>query len=78
MKTYRIKPMPLSTIEVDMSALTYRFNYGKKIKVPNCAWYIEGGDQKILVDTAADAELATEYRGLPAEQIMSFEGHLAP
>ena len=77
MKTYRIKPLPLSTIELDMAVLMYRFNYGKKLDVPVMAWYIEGADKHILVDTSADAELATAYRGFPAKQVMSFEKALA-
>ncbi len=77
MKTYRIIPLPLSVIELDMSVFTYRFNYGKKIRVPLTSWYIEGADKKILVDTAADAKLATQFRGFPAEEISTFEDALA-
>ncbi len=73
MNTYRIRPLPLSVIELDMAVLTYRFNYGKKLRVPIVAWYIEGANKHILVDTAADAKLATEFRGLPAEEVMPFE-----
>jgi N-acyl homoserine lactone hydrolase len=77
MKTYKIIPLPLCTIELDMAVLTYRFNYGKKIQVPVAAWYIEGADKRILVDTAANANLAIEFRGLPAAEIKSFESALA-
>jgi len=77
MKTYRIRPLPLSTIELDMAVFTYRFNYGKKIRVPLTCWYIEGADKNILVDTAADAKLATQFRGFPAEEISTFEDALA-
>lgn len=76
MKNYRIRPLPLSVMEIDMAVLTYRFNYGKKIMVPNCCWYIEGADKNILVDTAADAKLATEFRGFPAKAVASFEDAL--
>jgi glyoxylase-like metal-dependent hydrolase (beta-lactamase superfamily II) len=76
MKTYKIIPLPLSIIETDMSVLTYRFNYGKKIRIPIYFWYIEGADKHILVDTAADAKLATEFRGFPAEELQSFEDAL--
>lgn len=60
-----------------MAVLTYRFNYGKKIRIPISAWYIEGADKHILVDTASDAELATKFRGFPAEEVASFEEALA-
>ena len=77
METYRIRPLPLSIMELDMAILTYRFNYGKTIRVPNTAWYIEGADKHILVDTAADAKLTTEFRGYPAEEIATFEDALS-
>jgi N-acyl homoserine lactone hydrolase len=77
MNTYKIKPLALSIIELDKAVFTYRFNYGVKIRVPIIAWYIEGADKHILVDTSADARLATEFRGFPAEEITSFEEALA-
>jgi glyoxylase-like metal-dependent hydrolase (beta-lactamase superfamily II) len=77
MKTYRIIPLPLANIELDQSVFTYRYNYGKKRIVPCYSWYIEGADKHILVDTATDAKFATEFRGLPAEEITSFEDALA-
>jgi N-acyl homoserine lactone hydrolase len=77
MKTYRIRPLPLAVIEIDQAVLTYRFNYGKRIKNPITMWYIEGADKHILVDTAADAKMATQFRGLPGEEVMSFETALA-
>jgi glyoxylase-like metal-dependent hydrolase (beta-lactamase superfamily II) len=77
MKTYRIKALPLSSMELDKAVLMYRFHYGQKIEVPNVMWYIEGAEKNILVDSAADAKLATEFRGLPANEIMSFEDALA-
>jgi len=76
-KTYRIRPFPLMTMEVDMGILMYRYKYGTKIQSPAFFWYIEGADQNILVDSSADAELATSYRGFPAEKIMTFEEALA-
>lgn len=77
MKTYRIRPLPLIRMEVDMGILTYRYKYGTKIQSPVYCWYIEGADKNILIDTGADAEMATSYRGFPAEKIMSFEEALA-
>jgi len=77
METYRIRALPLSSMELDKAVLMYRFNYGKKIQVPNVVWLIEGSGKNILVDTAADASLATAFRGLPAKEIMPFESALA-
>ncbi|BBO72649.1 MBL fold hydrolase [Desulfosarcina widdelii] len=76
MKTYKIIALPLSSMEIDKAVLMYRFHYGQKIRIPNVVWYIEGADMNILVDTAADAKLAMEFRGLPAKEIMSFEDSL--
>ena len=73
MKTYRIKALPLSSMELDKAVLMYRFHYGQKIQVPNVMWYIEGAEKNILVDTATDAKTAITFRGLPAKEIMSFE-----
>jgi glyoxylase-like metal-dependent hydrolase (beta-lactamase superfamily II) len=77
MKTYLIRPLPLTNIELDLAAFTYRYNYGIKKVVPLYAWYIEGADKRILVDTAADAKFATEFRGFRAEEVSSFEDALA-
>jgi glyoxylase-like metal-dependent hydrolase (beta-lactamase superfamily II) len=64
-------------MENDMSNLTYRFNFGKKIQLPVYCWYIEGADKHILVDTGADAKMAMEFRGFPAKEIAPFEDALA-
>ena len=77
MKTYKIKALPLSSMELDKAVLMYRFHYGQKIQVPNVMWYIEGAEKNILVDSATDAKLATSFRGLPANEIMSFDEALA-
>ncbi len=77
MKKYTIRALPLSSMELDKAVFMYRFHYGQKIRVPNVVWYIEGAEKNILVDTAADAKLATEFRGFPAKEIMPFEDSLA-
>jgi N-acyl homoserine lactone hydrolase len=77
MKTYRIRPLLLTKMEIDLGVLLYRHRYGEKFMSPAYCWYIEGADQHILVDTSADAELATSFRGFPAEKVTSFEEALA-
>lgn len=77
MRTYRIKALPLSSMELDKAVLMYRFHYGQKIQVPNVMWFIEGAEKNILVDTASEAKLATEFRGLPSKEIIPFEESLA-
>ena len=77
MPAYKIKPLPLSKMQLDMGFMTYVRNYGIKKWLAAYTWYIEGGDKRILVDTGAEAEFIKSYRGLPAEKIMSFEEALA-
>ena len=77
MKTYRIRPLPLIRMELDMGILTYRYKHGTKIQAPVYCWYIEGADKNILIDTGANAEMAISYRGFPTEKIMLFEEALA-
>ena len=77
MKTYRIIPLALSTIDIDLSVLTYRYNLGKKIKLPIYMWYIDGADKHILVDTGCSAKYAEEHRPFPAQDVQSFEDALA-
>jgi len=60
-----------------MGNLTYLMNYGKKTWVGIYAWYIEGGDEHILVDTGVTANFIRSYRGFPTQEIMSFEDALA-
>jgi len=76
-KTYRIRPLLLTKMEIDMGILLYRYRYGEKFMSPAYCWYIEGADQHILIDTATDADLATSYRGFPAEKVTTFEEALA-
>jgi metal-dependent hydrolase (beta-lactamase superfamily II) len=77
MKTYKIMPLALSILEGDLSVLTYRFNYGQRLKAPIYCFYIEGADKHILVDTGANAEYGTKYRPeLPIEDVQSFEDAL--
>ncbi len=78
MKTYRIRPFALSYCEIDSGIFTYRCNYGKKVKSTSYLWYIEGADKNIIVDTASDAKLRSEFRGIKeGVDIISFEDALA-
>ncbi len=71
---YCIRPLPLSYVRRDMGSLMYRCNNsGSSIDVPIFAWYIEGGGQRILVDTGASAEHMRTHCGLEADDINTFE-----
>jgi N-acyl homoserine lactone hydrolase len=78
MKTYRIRPLALSTCEIDTGIFTYRCNYGKKVASTSYVWHIEGAAKNIIVDTGSDAKLRREFRGNKGGvDIMSFEEALA-
>ncbi|MFC2009169.1 N-acyl homoserine lactonase family protein [Chloroflexota bacterium] len=74
---YRVRPLPLAYVSQDMGNFTYRFNNGVRFDLPIYAWYIEGGSQKVLVDTGANAEHMKKYRNFEAVDINSFDDALA-
>ncbi len=73
---YTIRPLPLAYVSQDMGNFTYRFNNGRRVDLPIFAWYIEGGAQRVLVDTGANADHLRKYRGFDAVDISSFEDAL--
>ena len=59
---YKIHPIVMGTKVFDKSMMTYQFNNGKEFTIPIYSWYIEGGDQKILVDTGEMSPIQSETR----------------
>ncbi|GAU09217.1 N-acyl homoserine lactonase family protein [Desulfoplanes formicivorans] len=51
MSVYRIHPIVLGTKQFDKGMMTYQHDYGKPFTIPIYAWYLEGGEHTILVDT---------------------------
>ncbi len=51
MSQYKIHPIVMGTKVFDKSMMTYQYGSGTEYTIPIYCWYIEGGDQKILVDT---------------------------
>ncbi len=51
MPPYRIHPIVMGTKIFDKSMMTYQHDPGTTYTIPIYCWYIEGGDQRILVDT---------------------------
>lgn len=62
MDTYRIHPIVMGTKEFDKSMMTYQYGTGVKYTIPIYCWYIEGGEQKILVDTGELRPIQSEAR----------------
>lgn len=59
----RIVPINTGFIQVDKGGtLTQGRGYGEKIFIPATAWYIDGGEEKIMVDTGmCETERADRY-----------------
>ena len=76
MAKYYIRPIPLCRGPRDKSQWLYRMNCGETVDSCNYAWYIEGSEPKILVDTGAKAEMYQAH-GLSEEDIQSLEEGLS-
>jgi glyoxylase-like metal-dependent hydrolase (beta-lactamase superfamily II) len=46
----------------DKGMMTYQHGYGEPYTIPIYCWYLEGGDQKILVDTGEMSPIRSEDR----------------
>ncbi len=78
MREYVIHPLVVGANETDQGIMTYLKGYGKRIWIPIYVFYLEGGPEKILVDTGLEQfmvppAVAREY-GL---NIQEFEEALA-
>lgn len=71
-----IHPIPLVEMESDKSLMTYRLNFGEIIKPVTYVWYIEGAQERILVDAGASAQYFSKVRGVPAKTIQPLDAGL--
>jgi N-acyl homoserine lactone hydrolase len=78
MPEYVIHPLVVGLNETDQGVMTYLKGYGKRIYLPIYVFYLEGGPEKILVDTGLEQFMvppgAAEELGLT---ILEFEDALA-
>ncbi len=78
MPQYKIHPIVVGTKLFDKGMMTYQFDYGKPYAIPIYAWYIEGGDKTILVDTGEIHPIQSEDREKRiGGKIYTFEDGLA-
>ncbi len=78
MTTYRIHPIVLGTKQFDKGMMTYQHDYGTPYTIPIYAWYLEGGDRTILVDTGEMHPVCSEDRERAiGGKIHTFEAGLA-
>jgi N-acyl homoserine lactone hydrolase len=77
MSKYVIHPLVVGINETDQGIMTYQKGYGKRIFLPIYVFYLEGGDQRILVDTGMEEFMVPpEARERTGLQIMEFEDAL--
>ncbi len=62
MAQYKIHPIVMGTKVFDKSMMTYQYGNGQTYTIPIYSWYIEGGDQNILVDTGEMHPIQSEER----------------
>ena len=78
MSTYKIHPIVMGTKIFDKGMMTYQHHYGKEYAIPIYCWYLEGGDQKIIVDTGEMHPIQSEDREKAiGGKIYTFEEGLA-
>jgi N-acyl homoserine lactone hydrolase len=78
MRQYIIHPLVVGANETDQGIMTYLKGYGKRIFLPIYVFYLEGGPEKILVDTGLEQFMVPpgleEQYGL---KVLEFEDALA-
>ena len=78
MRTYQIHPIVMGTKVFDKSMMTYQHGYGCPYTIPIYCWYLEGGGEKILVDTGEMSPIQSEDRERAiGGRIYTFEQGLA-
>jgi N-acyl homoserine lactone hydrolase len=78
MTDYKIHPIVVGSKVFDKGMMTYQHDYGKPYVIPIYAWYLEGGDQRILVDTGEMSPIQSPDREAAiGGKIYTFEEGLA-
>lgn len=78
MQTYRIHPIVMGTKIFNKGMMTYQHDYGQPYTIPIYCWYLEGGDQTILVDTGEMSPVQSpERENAIGGRIYTFEEGLA-
>lgn len=74
---YRIIPITLARVRAEKGLMTYLSGYGEKIWRPYLFWIIEGGQHRVLVDTAIHAHdykaFQPAFEHLPIEHCQWFQ-----
>lgn len=78
MSLYKIHPIVVGTKVFDQGMMTYQHAYGQPYTIPIYCWYLEGGDQNIIVDTGEMSPIQSPDREKAiGGKIFTFEEGLA-
>ena len=78
MSIFKIHPIVVGTKVFDKGMMTYQHDYGEPYVIPIYSWYLEGGDQNILVDTGEMSPIiSAERENAIGGRIYTFEKGLA-
>jgi N-acyl homoserine lactone hydrolase len=78
MSKFSIHPIVMGTKIFDQSMMTYQHGFGKPYVIPIYCWYLQGGDQTILVDTGEMSPIQSPDREKAiGGKIYTFEQGLA-
>jgi N-acyl homoserine lactone hydrolase len=71
---WEIFPLVPSELVIDMGRMTYMRNYGKEPWLPCPFFILKGvGEQVVMIDTSASAQVMSNLRTEPVRDLMSFE-----
>jgi N-acyl homoserine lactone hydrolase len=77
MSEYTIRPLVIGANETDQGIMTYLRGYGKRIWIPIYSFVLEGGSERILVDTGLEQFVVPEHVGKEyGLEILEFEDAL--
>ncbi len=62
MAHYRIHPIVVGTKVFDKGMMTYQHHYGTPYTIPIYSWYLEGRENRVLVDTGEMNPIRSEDR----------------
>jgi len=74
---YTIRPLVISKFNLRKGDMANRLFYGETSWAPDVAWYIEGADCHIIVDTGICASDAGRYTETEVEDLLPFDAALS-
>ena len=74
---WQIYPLVTAKMVIEMGRLTYMRNYGTAQYLPVPFFILKSGNQVVMIDTSASAELMSGLRTEPVKHIKSFDEALA-